>query len=250
MTKRFSSSIYNIFVLTLTLAALTISPTNAGSNPASQKFLDENSQKPNVVTLPSGLQYKILRTGNGLDHPEFDSPTKCHYRGTLIDGITEFDSSYKRGEPAMFQPRQVIKGWTEAMQLMVEGDKWELYIPSELAYGDNGSPGGSGDIKGGDALIFTMEMIEIVGTSVPDKFEVRCNVKSMERCNEKETKYVAAAESRFGSDVDKLNAEIERIKRISDKGSDKVIDWCNRRIRILNQLNKSMADGKEDEEEL
>lgn len=91
--------------------------------------------------------------------PALSTPTKCHYAGTLIDG-TEFDSSYKRGEPLTFAPNQVIKGWTEAMQLMKEGSKWELYIPSELAYGDRGA---GGAIPGGAALVFQIEMIEVLG---------------------------------------------------------------------------------------
>merc|ERR1712217_583669 len=87
------------------------------------------------------------------------SPCDCHYAGSLIDG-TKFDSSYKRGEPTTFAPNQVIKDWTEAMQLMVEGDLWEMYIPSELGYGDSGT----GDkIKGGDVLIFRMEILKIKG---------------------------------------------------------------------------------------
>ncbi len=91
-----------------------------------------------------------MKAGSGAFHPTADSSCDCHYAGTLIDG-TEFDSSYKRGSPTAFAPNQVIKGWTEAMQLMVEGDKWELYIPSDLGYGDRGSPP---KIKGGDALVF------------------------------------------------------------------------------------------------
>ncbi len=91
-----------------------------------------------------------------------DSPTVTHYAGTFIDG-TPFDSSYDRGAPATFAPEQVIQGWTEAMQLMVEGDKWELYIPSDLAYGSRGR----GSIPGDAALVFTIEMIEIKGDKVP-----------------------------------------------------------------------------------
>merc|ERR1712024_243648 len=117
------------------------------------------AKEEGVVKLPSGLLYKVLKSGDGKFHPTANSPCDCHYAGTLIDG-TEFDSSYKRGKPTTFAPKQVIKGWTEAMQLMVEGDKWELYIPSELAYGERGA---GGKIKGGDALTFTIEMIEIKG---------------------------------------------------------------------------------------
>lgn len=93
--------------------------------------------------------------------PTIDSPCKCHYSGTLIDGTT-FDSSYQRGEPLTFAPNQVIKGWTEAMQLMKEGGKWELYIPSELGYGDRGA---GGSIPGGAVLIFTLELLEVLGDS-------------------------------------------------------------------------------------
>jgi FKBP-type peptidyl-prolyl cis-trans isomerase FklB len=101
--------------------------------------------------------------GNGKT-PTIDSPTECHYAGTLIDG-TEFDSSYKRGQPLTFAPNQVIKGWTEAMQLMKEGSKWELYIPSELAYGDRGA---GAMIPGGSALIFTIEMLKVKGDHVKE----------------------------------------------------------------------------------
>ena len=127
------------------------------------KYLEEKSKEDGVVTLPSGLRYKILESGDGAFHPAENSPTVAHYEGTLIDG-TVFDSSYARGSPATFAPNQVIKGWTEAMQLMVEGDVWELYIPSDLAYGERGS---GPDIPPGSALVFKIEMIEIQGDKVP-----------------------------------------------------------------------------------
>jgi FKBP-type peptidyl-prolyl cis-trans isomerase len=112
----------------------------------------------NRLTCASTLE---LRAGTG-PTPTIDSPCDCHYAGTLIDG-TEFDSSYKRGAPLTFAPNQVIKGWTEAMQLMKEGGKWELYIPSELAYGDHGA---GAAIPGGAALIFTLELLKVKGDSV------------------------------------------------------------------------------------
>merc|ERR1719191_2254491 len=92
----------------------------AGTNEKGLQFLEENKSKEGVVTLPSGLQYKVLEEGAGLEHPKVDSPCECHYAGRLLDG-SEFDSSYKRGSPTTFAPNQVIKGWTEAMQLMVQG---------------------------------------------------------------------------------------------------------------------------------
>ncbi|KAL7520937.1 hypothetical protein ACHAWX_005632 [Stephanocyclus meneghinianus] len=103
--------------------------------------------------------YREIRAGNPDGKtPTINSPCECHYAGTLIDG-TEFDSSYKRGEPMTFAPNQVIRGWTEAMQLMKEGGKWELYIPSELGYGDHGA---GRAIPGGAVLIFTLELLKVI----------------------------------------------------------------------------------------
>lgn len=127
------------------------------------KFLEENKGKDRVVTLASGLQYKVLNEGKGLEHPKVGTQCECHYAGRLLDG-TEFDSSYKRGTPTTFAPNQVIKGWTEAMQLMVQGDKWEMYIPYELAYGASGKPP---KIPAAACLIFIMEIVKIKGETVP-----------------------------------------------------------------------------------
>ncbi|KAL7503349.1 hypothetical protein ACHAXN_001151 [Cyclotella atomus] len=137
--------------------------TALATDEAGLKFLEAKAKEEGVVTLPSGLMYKELRAGNPDGKtPTINSPCDCHYSGTLIDG-TEFDSSYKRGQPLSFAPNQVIKGWTEAMQLMKEGAKWELYIPSELAYGDRGA---GGAIPGGAALIFQMELLKVNGDYV------------------------------------------------------------------------------------
>ena len=122
----------------------------------SDKFLQENSKKPGVVTLPSGLQYKVITSGNG-KKPVLTDKVVAHYRGTLVDG-KEFDSSIKRGQPAEFQVSGVIKGWSEALQLMKVGDKWNLYIPSDLAYGDQGA---GGIIPPGAALVFEVELLGI-----------------------------------------------------------------------------------------
>ena len=123
---------------------------------AGDAFLAQNKSKEGVVTLPSGLQYKILKAGEGAK-PTLDDTVVCGYRGTLIDG-TEFDSSYKRNQPATFPVKGVIKGWTEALQLMPVGSKWELFIPPDLAYGERGA----GDAIGPDAtLIFEVELLSI-----------------------------------------------------------------------------------------
>ncbi len=119
-------------------------------------FLAANKKKDGVVTLPSGLQYKVITTGKGAK-PAATATVKTHYRGTLIDG-TEFDSSYKRGEPAVFPINGVIKGWTEALQLMPVGSKWQLFIPSDLAYGERGA----GELIGPNAtLVFEVELLSI-----------------------------------------------------------------------------------------
>ena len=119
-------------------------------------FLAENKKKEGVKTLPSGLQYKVIKPGTGKKPAATDTVT-THYKGTLIDG-TEFDSSYKRGKPATFPVNGVIPGWTEALQLMEEGAQWQLFIPSNLAYGERGA----GRIIGPHAtLIFEVELISI-----------------------------------------------------------------------------------------
>ena len=119
-------------------------------------FLEANKTKEGVVTLPSGLQYKVLQAGNG-PKPAATDTVVCNYRGTLLDN-TEFDSSYKRGQPATFPVSGVIKGWTEALQLMPVGSKWQLFIPADLAYGDRGA---GGQIGPGSTLIFEVELLSI-----------------------------------------------------------------------------------------
>ena len=119
-------------------------------------FLTANKGKDGVVTLPSGLQYKIITSGTG-PKPSASDSVVCNYRGTLIDG-KEFDSSYKRGQPATFPVSGVIKGWTEALQLMPVGSKWQLFVPSDLAYGERGQ---GGDIGPNATLVFEVELISI-----------------------------------------------------------------------------------------
>jgi FKBP-type peptidyl-prolyl cis-trans isomerase FklB len=129
----------------------------AANRKEGESFLAENKSKDGVKTLPDGLQYKVLTEGNGPKPASTDTVT-VNYRGTLING-KEFDSSYKRGQPASFPVTGVIKGWTEALQLMPVGSKWQLFIPADLAYGDSPRPGG--DIAPGDTLIFEVELLSI-----------------------------------------------------------------------------------------
>lgn len=120
-----------------------------------EAYLKENASKEGVKTLPSGLQYKVIKDGTGKQPSRTDSVV-CHYKGTFLDG-KEFDSSYKRNEPAEFPVGGVIKGWTEALQLMKEGSKWMLYIPSNLAYG----PSGRSPIGPDETLVFEVELIKV-----------------------------------------------------------------------------------------
>ena len=131
---------------------------NAANIEAGKKFLEENKKRPGVITLPSGLQDEVVKEGNIGKYAKATDRVKCHYEGTLIDG-TLFDSSIKRGEPAVFGVNQVIPGWVEALQLMPEGAKWKLYIPSDLAYGAQGA----GEmIPPHSTLIFEVELLQIL----------------------------------------------------------------------------------------
>jgi FKBP-type peptidyl-prolyl cis-trans isomerase FklB len=151
------------FTFVTAVLALLVSLASAATSSEGLAWLSTKKTEEGVVELPSGLLYKEIRAGTGKT-PTVNSPCKCHYAGTLTDG-TEFDSSYKRGAPLTFAPNQVIKGWTEAMQLMKEGGKWELFIPSELAYGDRGA---GSLIPGGAVLVFELELLEVEGDFVKE----------------------------------------------------------------------------------
>ncbi|MCP3127913.1 FKBP-type peptidyl-prolyl cis-trans isomerase [Shewanella sp. KJ2020] len=120
------------------------------------EFLAQNKTKEGVITTASGLQYQVLNQGDGTVHPKASDTVTVHYHGTLIDG-TVFDSSVDRGEPIAFPLNRVIKGWTEGVQLMVVGDKYRFFIPSDLAYGNRST----GKIGGGSVLIFDVELLKI-----------------------------------------------------------------------------------------
>jgi FKBP-type peptidyl-prolyl cis-trans isomerase FklB len=246
-----SPSALRAFVLLAVVAVMSTLPkwVDAGTNEAGLAFLAANRDKPGVVTLPSGLQYRVLAKGPGKEHPTIDAPCNCHYEGKLLDG-TVFDSSYERGSPTAFAPNQVIKGWTEAMQKMVQGDKWELYIPSELGYGDRGSPP---KIPGGDVLIFVMEILSIAGDTVPaltcevvkgdDATVTTAAATAGSDCTEKEVKYIAKVQSWEGG---KPGKEIKRIKAIlGTPMSDDLRDWAQRRLHILEQFVDDVSNKDE-----
>lgn len=159
---------YNMFLkfaaaATIGITLLCNNVFAANANPATldaktlgESFLKNNKAKPGVVTLADGLQYKVIKEGTG-PKPTANDVVTVNYAGTLING-TEFDSSYKRGEPASFPVNGVIPGWTEALQLMKVGSTWELYIPSNLAYGEQGAPPSIGP---NETLIFKVDLLDV-----------------------------------------------------------------------------------------
>lgn len=151
-----------ITIIIIVLAVFIVQRMQSNKKDASNnlqtgaEFLSQNMTKEGVVTTESGLQYKVLTKGSGDSHPSASDKVKVHYHGTLIDG-TVFDSSIVRGKPIEFGLNQVIKGWTEGLQLMVEGEKTRLFIPSELGYGNRSA----GSIPAGSTLIFDVELLKI-----------------------------------------------------------------------------------------
>lgn len=152
------SHIKVLWALGFASIAVQAATTNFGAT-----FLANIASRQGVRTLPSGLQYRVLRAGNSTGYPGLSTTCRVHYEGRTAENWPtgpKFDSSYDRGSPLTVKPNQVIKGWTIALQLMVQGDKWEIYVPSELGYGDEGVPP---RIGGGDVLVFTMELLSILG---------------------------------------------------------------------------------------
>lgn len=179
-------------------------------------FLAENKTKPGVVTTPSGLQYKIINEGEGTP-PKATDRVKVHYKGTLVDG-TEFDSSYKRGQPAAFTVNGVIKGWQEALQMMKPGAKWELFIPSELAYGERGA---GNNIGPNATLIFQVELLSVepqaAQTKVPSLTQpVTSDIIKVP--SEEELKKGAKIEILKPEDVEKLKQQ--EAKQQESKGQE------------------------------
>ena len=207
----------------------------AATNAEGEAWLEAKRSEAGVVALPSGLLYKVLRDGTGEAHPTASTPCDCHYKGTLIDG-TQFDSSYDRGSPTSFAPNQVISGWTEAMQLMVEGDKWEMYIPSDLAYGDRGSPP---SIPGGSALVFTMEIIKIKGETV-EAVSRACNLETKKNCTERDLKYVEKWSAKTAEERAK---EVSRLGGMQTaKTKTDVVAWMHRRAKILASMQTANSE--------
>jgi FKBP-type peptidyl-prolyl cis-trans isomerase len=188
--------------------------TLAGKNKtAADEFLAANKSKEGVVTTASGLQYKVLAAGAG-DSPKPTDNVTVHYKGALLDG-TEFDSSYKRGQPASFGVSQVIKGWTEALQLMKPGAKWQLFIPPDIAYGENGRPG----IPPNSLLNFEVELISMQTQPAPAPAAAPAQPVTSDIIkvpSKEELEKGAKIEVIKASDLEKLKAEADKAKAKSE----------------------------------
>ena len=216
-----------------TLLALALVALGAATDAWGTAWLAANGAKEGVVALPSGLQYRVLRRGHGDSHPTADSPCSCHYEGRMAKDFPDgpvFDSSYARGAPTSFAPNQVVAGWTEAMQLMVEGAKWELYIPSELAYGDSGSPPA---IEGGAALVFTMEIVAIEGATVP---AVRCDIATLDGCSDLEAAFVRKQALKGKDERARELARLEGL--VASKTAPEKVAWMRARLALLRRIVK------------
>eukprot|EP01065_Artemidia_motanka_P051659 TRINITY_DN9142_c0_g3_i1.p2 TRINITY_DN9142_c0_g3~~TRINITY_DN9142_c0_g3_i1.p2 ORF type:complete len:322 (+),score=122.98 TRINITY_DN9142_c0_g3_i1:46-1011(+) len=240
---------------TLLCFAATAATVLAESSREARRWLAKNKGKKGVVTTPSGLQYRKLKGGKGIHHPTAAAQCEVHYTGETHEGVM-FDSSYSRGKPSTFAPNSVIKGWEEALQLMVEGDKWELFIPSEMAYGDEG--GGGGRIKPGDALKFTVELLSIDGEKVLTAAEKErqeevekvaelarlqsrppCSPFGRSNCMEKDRLFLDLVEDKGLAVITRRLRELE-----STAAKDQTdAEWRRRRVHILKTLKSALSPG-------
>lgn len=243
------------FLLSVMLAGFTMADTDRGIKAA--EYMKENAKKRGVIVLPSGLQYEVIESGSGLGHPLPSTSCKCHYKGWLYENSPDntFDSSYQRGEPSEFAPNQVVPGWTEALQLMVEGDKWELTIPPNLGYGQNGA---GGSIPGNSVLKFILEIISIKGPTVPATPKSSClagkvfgSSKSDDTCTEKEAKYIIKMKKKVADDEDvaaSLSKEIDRIRSVFKTTAAKsdTATWAKTRIALLTKVVQHLSTDKDE----
>lgn len=225
--------------LTLALALLQLS--SAVTTKEGKDWLAENALKPGVVSLPSGLQYKVLVPGAGMYHPKADTLILAHYEGRLTDG-TVFDST--GGGPQAFTPNHHVKGWSEALtHYMVEGDKYELYMPSELAYGEKQN----GKVPGGSVVIVEMELVNIARDGAKVR-ALKCNVETGGGCDNQEQAFVKELQ---GKKPKKLQKELKKVMKEGKKEmTPEEKEWQRLRIHILNQMLPHDMKEELKEEEL
>ena len=192
--------------------------------------------------MPSGLQYKILQTGNGKFHPTDFSYCIVHYRALFMND-TEFYSSYAKNSPLTFRFPDGLKSWIQVLPEMVEGDVWELYVPSELGEGNLGFP--TDKISPGDAIIFQLELVKITAEKRPAH---RCNLHTLQGCDDGEKALIG----KFGDDVEKMSREIKRIKVLVEEKSmkDELRDFMAAKVVFLENLMKRRSHETSREHEL
>lgn len=223
----------------LIVAALLglLQPAFAGTNEFGRKFLEENKKREGVITLPSGLQYKVLRKGEGTDHPTEESMCEVHQEGRLAQNWPDgefFESSVGRGIPKHIKiaHSSVLKAFREALKLMVEGDKWELYVPSELAYGDHGA---EGFIGAGEVSVWNFELMIIHGEK---KASSTCDVATQEGCTDQEKDYISKHKSKS---KDELEAELQRLHGLHDPDyPEHKREWMHERMKLLRKLRDEL----------
>eukprot|EP00746_Dinoflagellata_sp_MGD_P077691 gnl/MRDRNA2_/MRDRNA2_31143_c0_seq2.p1 gnl/MRDRNA2_/MRDRNA2_31143_c0~~gnl/MRDRNA2_/MRDRNA2_31143_c0_seq2.p1 ORF type:complete len:232 (+),score=48.96 gnl/MRDRNA2_/MRDRNA2_31143_c0_seq2:99-794(+) len=221
-------------MLLRTLTCASLISLMLGTTEEGERWLAEKEKEDGVIKLPSGLMFKVLEAGDGDFHPKASTLCKVHYEGTFTNG-TKWDSSYDRGQPNNFAPdwdHSVVPAWTEAMQLMVEGDKWELYVPSDLAYGDDGI---APTIPGGAALVYQIELLNILGIEDELTPANRCHPARLAKCNDRQKNFI---EKQQAKGADKISAELKRLKGmlVNEMTEEKALEWIYYRIRILHQL--------------
>lgn len=225
----------------------TIEPRKA----AAKAFLKENKQRDGIITLKSGLQYKILKNGSGKWHPSKESEVEIHFAATTLDltpdvlekNMSEwntFDSSYKYNRTSAYQPKTRVQGWKQAYQLMVKGDQWEMYIPPSIGYGDKPKENFKGLVKGGDMLIINMEIVDIKGGKVS---ALTCDLKTREHCNEDE---IALLDKWAKKPANEIEAEVNALYKKRDgmlkAGEREKILF---ELKTVRQIHKARAKGDE-----
>lgn len=213
----------------------------SGTNEVGIQFLEDNKNRPGVVALPSGLQYKVLRKGGGEVHATIETNCRMHLACTTPsltpDAIGKepedwdsFENTYKSNAPAAFAPKYVMKGWAEAMQLMVEKDVLEVYTPSELAYGDKGH---DSKVKGGEVLICRMEMESIKAWKDTNQ-GLACDVATLQGCTDRQTTYL---EKQRLASAEKRKGELERLRGMQEGNmKPETKSWVLTRIWMLEKM--------------
>lgn len=214
------------------------------TNEFGKKFLEGHRKREFTRKLDDGLLVDVFRDGDGLDHPTEDSPCEINWEGRIAQDFPngkKFGSTFDSGESVTLAPNQVMPGWKQAMLQMVEGDKWELYVPAELAYSDEDRPAGVG---ADDALVFIVEIVKIKGGR---KSASHCNVITEEYCKDKEIEYISKLKGLGAPEgPKKIKKELTRLKSMEASGASNMNEekrsWLAARINLLEKLSKMPHD--------